>query len=138
MKIVNRVAFIALSLLSLSGLWGGATLIGEAHENPWGFLPQSLLCHSPFHSYLVPGIVLFSANGLLPLWVLWLLYTQKRSKGIWTAFQGCVLFGWLIVECLMLRVLIWPHYLYGAIALLILGCGALLSSESKQVISDGQ
>jgi len=83
-------------------------------------MPQSPPQHSPFHSYLIPGIVLLLANGLLPVWILWVLFKQKPNSGFWTTFQGSVLLGWLIVQCLMLRLFTWPHYLYGANALVLI------------------
>lgn len=98
--------------------------------NEMSLMPLSLLEHSPFHSYLIPGIILLVANGLLALWVLLLAIRRKPRHGLWTAFQGCVLLGWLIVECIMLRLVIWPHYLYGAVALVLIASGLILRRES--------
>jgi len=86
-------------------------------------MPQNLLRHSPFHSYLIPGIILLVANGLLSLWVLWLTLRKQSNYGLWVGAQGCVLFGWLIVEVAMLRVAVWPHYLYGTVALVLVVAG---------------
>jgi len=135
MRASRSIATAALGFLSLSAIYGGGTLIAEAQGNPWGFLPQSLLRHSPFHSYLIPGIVLLLANGLLPLYVLWILLKQGPNGGIWTAFQGSLLLGWLMVQCLMLRILIWPHYLYGANAVVLIVCGALLWRDANHLPS---
>ena len=43
-------------------------------------MPQTLLQYSPFHSYLIPGIILFVVNGLMSLLVLWL---TVRAFGLW-------------------------------------------------------
>jgi len=94
-------------------------------------MPQSLLQHSPFHSYLIPGIILLVANGLLSMWVLWLTWRRHSNYGWWVAAQGCVLFGWLIVETLMLRLIVWPHYLYGAVALVLVAAGLALAGLSR-------
>jgi hypothetical protein len=61
---VRPVAIAALGFLGLSGIAGGIGLIAQANGEPFG-LPQGLLQYSPFHSYLIPGIILFVANGLL-------------------------------------------------------------------------
>jgi hypothetical protein len=53
-------------------------------------MPQSLLRFSPFHSDLIPGIILLAANGLLSLWVLWLTVHRHADYGWWVAAQGCV------------------------------------------------
>ena len=113
----------ALLFLAGTALWGGTALLLEAHGNPWGVMPQSLLKHSPFHSYLIPGVVLLAANGLLAVWVLWRVAARRPRYGLWGALQGFVLLGWLTTECLMVRTVIWPHYLYGGVALVLIATG---------------
>ena len=84
MVFVRVLAVIALVFLSSTALYGGTVLIVNAHGNPWGMMPLSLLDHTPFHSWLVPGIVLLTANGVLALWVLWLVLAHRRQDGLWT------------------------------------------------------
>jgi hypothetical protein len=93
-------------------------------------MPLSLLQYSPFHSYLIPGILLLVSNGLLPLWVLWLLLRRKPLYGLWVVFQGCVLLGYLTTECWMLRVVSWPHYFYASVALALMVCGLAMRRDS--------
>ena len=123
------IAMAALAFLGLSSLAGAIPMIvdpsGAALQ-----MPLSLLQHSPFHSYLIPGILLFVFDGVLALWVLWLAMMAKPRCGLWTAFQGCVLLVWLVVECVMLRMVIWPHYLYGAVALVLVVSGLALRREN--------
>jgi len=126
MKSIRMIVIAVLIFLSSSAWVGSAKLISDPNGNPWGVMPQSLLQHSPFHSYLIPGIVLLAANGLLALWVLYLTITRGPHLGIWIAFQGFILLGWLMVECLMVRMVIWPHYLYGGVALTLILFGFLL------------
>jgi len=134
MAFVRVLAVIALLFLSATALYGGAVLILDAHANPWGVMPLSLLEHSPFHSWLIPGIVLLTANGLLGLWVLWLVLAHWRHDGLWAILQGCVLLGWLTVECIVLRTVIWPHYMYGAVGLVLILSGAALRHGSRPVV----
>lgn len=98
---------------------------------PWQ-MPQKLLQHTPFSSYLVPGIILLAANGLLSLWVLWLTVRKLPRYGWWVTAQGCVLSGWLTVEMAMLRLVVWPHYVYGAVALALVAAGIALASERRR------
>ena len=100
--------------------------------------------HAPQHAAAftlpfdpIPGIILLGANGLLPLWVLWLVIRRNPRCGLWTAFQGCVLLGWLVVECWMLRMVIWPHYLYGALAVALIVCGLALRREPVRHAASG-
>jgi len=56
-------------LLSLNALVGGGALILD----PQGALMEldpNWLQHTPFKTYLVPGLILFIFNGLLPLFAL--------------------------------------------------------------------
>jgi hypothetical protein len=119
------VAIAALIFLALSGVVGSIPLITNPTGEPWN-MPQSLLQYSPFHSYRVPGIILLIANGLLSLWVLRLTVSKLPGFGCWVIVQGTVLLGWLIVEVAMLRLLVWPHYLYGAVAIALLISGTAI------------
>jgi len=119
-----------LVFLGLTALVGSVPMLTDPHGQPWQ-MPLSLLEHSPFHSFLFPGLLLLVMNGLMSLFVLFLVLRRKRGYGPWIAAQGCVLLGWLAVECLMLRMVIWPHYVYGAVALILMVTGVALRSDSK-------
>jgi hypothetical protein len=56
---------------------------------------------------------------------------RKPRHGLWTVFQGCVLLGYLSVECWLLRVVSWPHYMYGAVALTLMVCGLAMRHEPE-------
>jgi len=130
MRSLRIGAIAALVFLSLSAIVGAIPMLIHPAGEPWA-MPQNLLQHSPFHSYLIPGIILLAANGLLSLWALWLTLHRHSNYGWWVAAQGCVLFGWLIVEVVMLRVAVWPHYLFGAVALVLVVTGAALVRLSR-------
>ena len=121
--------------LGLSGVIGAIPLIVNPGGEPWS-MPQSLLQYSPFRSYLVPGIILLVANGLLSVWALWLAVRSRPGYGWWVIVQGVVLLGWLIVEVAMLRLMVWPHYLYGAVAMALVISGiAIVRATASQGIA---
>ena len=97
----------------------------HADGEPWQ-MQQSLLRYSPFHSYLVPGIILFCAIGLLSSLVLWITLKKKPGYVWWIVAQGCILLGWIVVEVLVLRLLVWPHLLYGGAAVILVVAGVVL------------
>jgi len=136
MKEARSIAIIALIFLGLSGVIGAIPLIVNPTGEPWN-MPQSLLQYSPFRSYLVPGIILLIANGLLSLWVFGLTVDKHPGFGWWVILQGVVLLGWLAVEVAMLRLMVWPHYLYGtvAIALVISGIAIVRTNRNRGVAS---
>ncbi|MFZ4545624.1 MAG: hypothetical protein ACOYOA_16355 [Saprospiraceae bacterium] len=64
---LQRNILIALLLfLGISAMGGGAMLIISPSGKLIGGLPLSILAHSPFSDFLVPGIILFSVLGLVP------------------------------------------------------------------------
>ncbi len=95
-------------------------------------MPLSLLEHSPFSSFLIPGILLLAANSLLSLFALALVLRRTTRYGWWIAAQGCVIGGWITVQVLMIRTVIWMHYVYWAIALILIVCGWLLRNEAAR------
>jgi uncharacterized membrane protein len=131
MKTVRWTCIALLFFLAVSSIIGSLPMLADPHGSPWN-LPQSLLKHSPFPSFLVPGILLLAANGLLASWVLWLALAEIPRYGRWAALQGCVLLGWLVVECIMIRMVVWPHYLYGAVALGLIATGLLLWRDENR------
>lgn len=128
MSILRFAMIFVLLFLAATAFWGGTVLITHAHGNPWGMMPLSLLAHSPFHSWLIPGMILFAGNGVLALGIPGYTLLRGRRCGLWSALQGFVLLGWLTTECLLLRMMIWPHYLYGSLALFLIVSGFALQS----------
>lgn len=125
MRTARIVSITALVFLSLSAMVGAIPMLLLPTGEPL-MMPQSLLRYSPFHSYLIPGIILLVANGILSLWVLWLTVQRHSGYGWWVAAQGCVLLGWLMVEVVMLRLVEWPHYLYGVVGVVLVVAGIAL------------
>lgn len=134
MSLVRVLLVAGLLFLAATALYGGVVLILNAHGNPWGMMPLALLQHSPFRSWMIPGIVLLTANGLLAIWVLGLVLTRERQAGTWTMAQGGVLLGWLTVECVMLRTVIGLHYLYGALGVALIVAGAVLQLGARRSV----
>jgi hypothetical protein len=127
-KTVRVIAVVALAFLSITAILGANFLM----QNPMGRpmdVPVSLLQHSPFHSFFVPGIILLVSNGLLPLAITVATASRKDGYGRWIAFQGCVLFGWITIEVLMLRTVVWLHYVYWGLALILIATGWALRRE---------
>lgn len=129
MRAARIVAIAALVFLGLPAIVGAIPMLMHPAGEPWA-MPQTLLRNSPFHSYLIPGIILLMANGLFSLWVLWLTVRRRSGYAWWLIAQGCVLSGWLVVEVVMLRLVVWPHYFYGAVALVLVVAGIAQAREN--------
>lgn len=132
MKTARFAAYACLIFLAVTSIAGAIPMILNPDGEPVG-MPQSLLEHSPFHSYLIPGIVLLMANGLLSLWTLGCLLREASGYPLWVAAQGGVLMGWLIVEITILRTVVWAHYVYLGVALMLIASGLRLREPAAML-----
>jgi hypothetical protein len=131
MKGVRGSAVVLLAFLGLSAIAGAVPML--MHPDGGGVFPPSLLAHTPFRSFLVPGIILLTANGLLALAVLWMLLRRVPGHALAVRAQGCVLLGWIVIECILLRVVMWLQVAYGLLGVALIVLGALLrGSESTE------
>jgi hypothetical protein len=64
--IARNIHLFLLAFLGLSAIGGGGALIISPSGKLLGGLPLSILKNSPFHNFLIPGIILFIVLGLLP------------------------------------------------------------------------
>ena len=122
MRAARVIAIVGLLFLAVSSCVGAVPLIAD----PSGGLlrmPVTLLEHSPFHSYLVPGLILLFANGVPSLVIAIAVMRKAKDHGLWVVLQGCVLFGWITVEVFMLRVVIWAQVAYWALAVVLIVTG---------------
>jgi hypothetical protein len=130
MKTIRRLSLITLGFLGVTSIVGGIPLMLD----PTGHLmrmPLSLLEHSPFHSFLIPGALLFATNGVLSLLVF--MATLRRTNGYenLVVFQGCVIAGWITVEVVLLQGVVWAHYVYWAVGLILFFCGLMLRRDRQ-------
>jgi hypothetical protein len=129
----NLVLIVSLLLLSINGLgalYGGISLIADPTGGSMQ-MPLSYLEHSPFSSYLIPGIVLLLVNGCLSIGAIILLLI-KHARAQWLVMaQGVLLSGWIVVQMLMLRMFYPPlHLTFLLMGLCLLGCGVCLRRYS--------
>jgi len=133
---LNRFAKTALWLnlvLSFGALGGGAALmIGPRGEViP---LPLSNLGGSPFDTYFVPGLILFSVLGLGPLVAARLVWLGHPLAPLATCAVGIALLVWLAVEIAIIGFSVdpplQPLYLILGVAILAVGLTWLARHDS--------
>lgn len=86
-----------VGVLGILGVVGGGQFILAPSGDIIG-LTTTLLHGSPFESFLLPGIILFTVLGVYPLVVLYGLY--RGSQWAWPAALsvGAALIVWVLVE----------------------------------------
>lgn len=127
--IIAHTLAIALLLFNGAGaVYGGCALILVPDGRLMG-MDTMLLKHSPFHDFLIPGIILFVFNGLSSLSVMVLALLRARNYYHYILCQGVVLLGWLIIQILMIRNINVLHLIMGITGAAMVICSILIANR---------
>jgi hypothetical protein len=119
-----RLAAALEIFLGVGAVAGGLGLVLAPDGSVLG-LSTAPLAGSPFHDFLVPGIVLLTVIGIWPLVAGILTLRGSPRAPRMAAAVGLLLIIWIVVEMLVfarLGGLLWAFYL-------LLGCGILVQSR---------
>jgi magnesium-transporting ATPase (P-type) len=108
-------------------------------------MPLFLLEHSPFHNFLIPGIILFTVLGIVPVGVTIALIKKPVSafaqffncyKDMYWAWTYCIyiafaLIIWIQTEMTFIRAVHWSHSLYMFFAVAIIFVALLPKIRSR-------
>ncbi|MFC1731094.1 hypothetical protein ACFL6I_12240 [candidate division KSB1 bacterium] len=134
-KITRNIFLILLGFLGLGAIGGGGVLIISSTGELIG-MPLSMLEKSPFNSFFIPGVILFSVLGLIPLLLIIALLKKPESKlaeqinlfkdmhWSWTysIYIAFTLISWIQIQMVFLHAVHWLHtfYMFYAIAIIII------------------
>ncbi|HVB10984.1 MAG TPA: hypothetical protein VNM16_11545 [Bacillota bacterium] len=105
--------------LGIGALAGGLGLILAPDGSGFGF-STALLAGSPFTSFLVPGIILFTVLGIGPLVAAVLTLRRSPAAPTLALVVGILLVGWIVVEMVIMAHLggvLWAFYLLLGVAI---------------------
>jgi len=92
--------------------------------NPYGVLPIEMLEGSPFPNFLIPGIFLFSVNGVGSLIGAYLTFRRHQYASLAAIGLGAFLIAWIVVQVWSLGPPIhWLQVLYFVLGIAELGLG---------------
>lgn len=74
-------------------------------------LSVALLRDSPFSDYFIPGLFLFTVNGVASLIVAMMAFQNQRFTGIATLFIGAFMIVWIVFEVYWIG---WTNWLQPA------------------------
>ena len=132
-NVFRITAIILLVILGLGGVYGGWLLIIDSSGDKMQF-PLELLDKTPFHNYLIPGIILILANGLLTLFIALMVILKMKYWNWAILLQGCILIGWLTIELLLNPDFFVPfmHYSFYIIGIILVVMGfVLINGKAK-------
>ncbi|GAB4055891.1 hypothetical protein [Spirosoma litoris] len=139
-KSARKILPSLLVFLGIGALGGGGALV----VSPSGELmhmPLSMLAHSPFGSFLIPGIILFLLLGVWPCLVAYALLKKTPSllaermncfrdmHWSWTYAVYCAftLIFWIQIQQMFLQAAHWLHSFYLLLAVVLIFCALLPS-----------
>lgn len=116
----RRWILAALCLtVGVTAIAGGITLVARP-DGSLLQLPVSVLRHSPFSGFLIPGLILLLVVGGANLIAGGLVARDAPAGNAAAALAGLALLGWIVVQMLLLRTVegLQVVYLLAALAIL--------------------
>lgn len=127
MKVYRTISMMLLMVNSIGALAGGAGFIMDpSGENQ---MPVEVLQYSPFENFLIPGIILFTVNGLFGLVVIGMIWFRYRRYPLFIMIQAVLLGGWITIQVLLLKQVNFLHIIFFSIAVVLLVMGYLLKDK---------
>lgn len=121
-KAVKITAIALLLITAVNALVAGALFVLEPSGGRMG-MSADYLRFSPFVDYLIPGIVLFTTLGCLPLYVAFVTLRKKSFAPMAVFVQGIILIGWIVIQVLMVRDLNVLHITMAGVGMALVLCG---------------
>ena len=130
---LKAITIFLLLFLGFGAIYGGWILISDPSgaKFQWSL---DLLKGTPFKNFLIPGIILFIMNGILPVIISILIIVKAKYYEWLIIIQGCILIVWLSAEIIFNKDLFAPtmHYPSYAVGILLIGTGTILSKTNKK------
>jgi len=132
LQLLYTIAGFLLLFNAAGAIYGGTHLI----THPDGSSLQmslALLQHTPFHDYLIPGMVLLAVNGFFSIVCFGMLLAGNKLRGRYIAAQGILLTGWIVIQILLIRTLNPLHIVMGLTGLMLICSGAgIVTLQNKR------
>lgn len=130
-KALRIISIFLLLLTAINAIVAGLLFIADPGGQMMG-LSTEYLKHSPFNSYLVPGIILILVNGVLNLLAAIYAIRRRRYYTHWILIQGIILCGWIVVQVIMVRDINIMHLAMFLTGLIIVFSGLKLTCLEKR------
>lgn len=95
-------------------------------------IPIELLEGSPFSSYFIPSLILFTVIGLGHTFSGWTALKNSHDQGYISSVFSWALMIWIVVQCIMLEMVTFLHVLYFLLGLIGTVLAMLVLFEKRQ------
>jgi hypothetical protein len=127
---VLRITAIALLFfIAIGALVAGYSFIVEPSGTGLGISPAYLRPTAPFKNYLVPGIVLFTVNGVVSVIIAVLAIKKVKHYSMSIFMQGCIYVGWILVQLTMVTTSHPFHAIVASIGIILILIGWVLYKD---------
>ncbi|MBS1593051.1 MAG: hypothetical protein JST90_01920 [Bacteroidetes bacterium] len=123
--ILTTSAVILLLFNGIGALYGGLSFMLHPDGSGLG-MSVEYLRYSPFSDFFVPGLILFTCNGVFSLVAIALVVFSHRYAAWAVLLQGVILVGWIAVQVLMVRDFQELHAVMLGTGVLLAVCGVAL------------
>jgi hypothetical protein len=128
---------VLLILLGLGGFVGGIPMLIDPSGASIG-LPGNLLDNVPIDSFILPGLFLIVAMGIIPFIIAYGLWKHERWAWLGTLAQGVVLILWICFQFFLWGEPVAIQYIYLIWGIVILLLGLLPQTRQNLAESDNQ
>jgi hypothetical protein len=129
--LLHILAYILLFFNGAGALFGGWNLMIHPDGSSLQ-LSLDWLKHTPFPDYLIPGIILFIANGLFGVFVFIAILLKLKNYCWLIMAQGAILAGWIVIQMALIRTIDFLHVLFGSIGIALFIVGWMILQYNRQ------
>lgn len=122
---LRTTAIISLIAVAINALVAGYLFMTDPSGQQLG-ISIALLRFSSFKDFFLPGLLLFTLNGLVGLITATALIRRWSFYPIRVCFQGFLLTGWIVIQALMIRQFNLLHAIFGATGIFLIVTGITL------------
>lgn len=101
-KLTRIIAICLLFFVGVNAIIAGLLFMIDPSGHKMG-MSTSYLSHSPFTTFIIPGITLLVVNGLLNILVAISTIIKYKNSPNLIIVQGILLLGWIIIQVLSVK-----------------------------------
>lgn len=133
-RYLRFTSIFLLLLTAVNATVAGVLFIMDPSGHTMG-MSVSYIRHSPFNSYLIPGIVLSIVNGLLNFIATYFVFKKKSFGSLFVIIQGILLGGWIVIQVIMVKDISLLHIIMFTIGTILTMSGFLLFRVNQKEAS---